>query len=146
MGQVSSTQATEEPSPTSARTVASLKLDIERHAERYFAANPGRDGLGTNVSVHGGILQTRMGNKVVKEHSQHLLEVIIHRLNQMTDADEYVSAMGITFPSCHGYEVYPPGYVFDPATERKWEIAWDLLIKAKLFPSHMVYVWISFLF
>lgn len=121
----------------STRRVGSLEIDINRFAESYFEAKPGRDNLGTNVSVHGAIARYRRGDLEQAGTLQSLLEVIIYRLNMMKDADEYIAAMGFSVPSCHGFDMAASDYQSNPQKRASWNAALNHLRRVQLFPPFM---------
>ncbi|PTU25657.1 hypothetical protein P175DRAFT_0554889 [Aspergillus ochraceoroseus IBT 24754] len=124
-------------STPSNRRLGSLKKDLGKLSREYFAANPGRDSLASNVSLHSGIAQvlifeTPMFSTV--EKIQSLLNKILYRLNAMKETDEYVQAMGLEFPSCLGYNIETQ---FRPsaAVQARRDFAYKHLLRVRIFPS-----------
>ncbi|KAI9376658.1 hypothetical protein BJX61DRAFT_530670 [Aspergillus egyptiacus] len=89
------------------RQLGSLQADLNRFAQRYFAANPDRDSWASNVGLHGSLRQFFEGNPAMctRERVQWMLEKVVFRLNMMADADELVKAMGFEYESCLGFSI-----------------------------------------
>lgn len=114
-----------------------LESTVLRLAEAYFAGKPGHGSLASNVALHGSLGHFKRGWYRNKVHTLRVLNVVIYRLNEMTDADEYVFAMGLQLPSCYGYDLDESMYRCDPVKKSRWSTAWNYQIKRKLLPSIM---------
>lgn len=117
---------------TCSRGLESIHHELDIRAREYFRAQPGRDSVSSNVSLHGALEQFYRGNLQDKEMIQNLLDNVIYRLNLTHDTDEYLNAMGIEFPSCLGYSIekeYKPNEIKND----KNDMAFDYLAEVGLF-------------
>ncbi|KAF9889172.1 hypothetical protein FE257_007661 [Aspergillus nanangensis] len=101
----SGTRLTDGAHPIGNRRLGSLKHDLQRFATEYLNARPGRDSLASNTGLHGRLNQFFRNNPLVltPDQIQRMLETVTFRLNMMADADEYIQAMGLQYPSCFGF-------------------------------------------
>lgn len=92
------------------RKVGALRLKTQRVITEYSKSEPCSSRWTSNVATHGRIFQFERGT-LRDEELPLLLDVLTYRLNMTYETDEFVLAMGLTFPSCFGFQV--DGYRVD---------------------------------